>query len=154
MRSWTRRERGLGAGIVLMAVAALVVPAWAADPDEAAVEPATEAALPEERGVVDFRAAPSRAERERIDECMTEHGFGPGSQAGEVFTVPAPDGAGDELPAPPEPDPEFKRAAEECGLPKPPHAIAMIRRAAAARDGELCALPAPPPLLREERDER
>ena len=139
MRNWTRRERGMGLGLVLMAVAAIAVPAWAAGDEEAVTEATGDA--------VDAIPAAVTAERERIDKCMTEHGFGPGSHAGKTFTLPAPEPGSGELTAPPEPDPEFKQAAEDCGLPAPPDAMPLIRAVAKGRGEGLC--PLPPPDLRE-----
>lgn len=154
MRSWTRRERGLGAGIVLMAVAAIAVPAWAADGDEATVEPASDAASEGDVVMVagdgdpqGFLAAPSAEERRKIDQCMTERGFGPGTQVQDTDRLPAPDNGGDVVRAP-APSPEFMRAAEECGLPKPPAVFAAVAEAVEGRAGELCPPPPPPPARR------
>ena len=118
MRNWTRRERGLGAGIVLMAVAALVVPAWAADGG---------------------------------DEGTTYKGFGPGSQAGgAAVEVPAPGAAGaGEIPPLPDPDPAFKKAADDCGLPPPGEVFEAVANEANGRGDNLCPLP-PPPALRDQ----
>ena len=145
MRNWTRRERGMGLGLVLMAVAAVALPAWAADGDDAAT---TEASA----GAQDPIPEAVIAERERVDKCMTEHGFGPGSQAGATVEVPPPGGAGaGEAPPLPEPDPAFERAAEDCGLPAPGEVMTAIRGELDGRGDKLCSLPPPPPLRDQQR---
>jgi hypothetical protein len=136
----------MGLGLVLMAVAAIAVPAWAAGDEEAVTEATGDA--------VDAIPAAVTAERERIDKCMTEHGFGPDSQAGATVEVPAPGQAdADEIPPLPEPSPAFKKAAEECGLPAPGEVMMAVRGELEGRGGELCALPAPPPLRGQGQDE-
>jgi hypothetical protein len=103
MRNWSRRERGLGAFLVLALAAAIVVPAWADDDDPASVEPA---ALPSG----DARAAEA-PEADGLVRCLQRHGAD--------LPVPRPE----ELPAPlprPADDGSFRRATEACGLPEPP----------------------------------
>ncbi len=150
MRNWTKREQGMGLGLVLMAVAALVVPAWAAGgDDEGTTGTVTNEATADGQDVIPAEAI---AERGRIDECMTEHGFGPGSQAGATIEVPAP-GEADEIPPLPEPSPAFKKAAEDCGLPAPGEVMMAVRREFEGRGDKLCPLP-PPPEVRELNDEQ
>ena len=149
MRNWTRRERGLGAGIVLMAVAALVVPAWAADGgDEGTTGTVTNEATGNSEDMI---PAAVTAERGRVDECMTDKGFGPGSQAGgAAVEVPAPGAAGaGEIPPLPDPDPAFKKAADDCGLPPPGEVFEAVANEANGRGDNLCPLP-PPPALRDQ----
>jgi hypothetical protein len=146
----------MGAGLVLMAVAAVAVPAWAADGDTTtAAEVTTDSATAGEVGTIEtddsqgMLALPSKEERERIDKCMTEHGFGPGSgPPAAVEMVPPDDGDATEVPPAPEPDSAFKKAADDCGLPAPGVAIAAVGNVADARGGELCALPPPPEIRR------
>lgn len=108
MKSWTRRERGLGAALALAVTAVIVVPAWADDGDSASVEPAP---LPsgDARGVVVAVPAPGS---DGLVDCLRRHGA----------ELPAMRPEGNELPAPlPRPDDgAFHRAAEACGLPEPP----------------------------------
>ena len=165
MSRWTTRERGLGAAVVLMAVAAIAVPAWGADDDpgdNATVEVASDSAgdggvvmLPAHGDLQDLPPLPSAEDRKKIDQCMTDHGFGPGTQA---TPVPAPPDAGADNQQgdgqafeAPEPDPAFKRAAEDCGLPAPPPGKAIAVAIAGDRNGdELC--PPPPLTLHDDQD--
>jgi hypothetical protein len=103
MKNWSRRERGLGAALVLAVAGAIVVPAWAGGEDGAEVE---QAQAPSAGAVVPPR------EPDGLAECLRRHGAG----------LPASRPEGDELPTPiPRPDDEaFARAAQECGLPEPP----------------------------------
>ena len=148
MRNWTRRERGLGAGVVLMAVAAIAVPAWAAGGSAEELAPAGEKGdvvmAPSPAPVHGLVAAASADERRRIDACMSEHGFGH-DDGGTAFELAAPRPNDGELPGPPERDPEFERAAEDCGLPAPGAAIALHREAAEGHGEAACPLP-PRPL--------
>ena len=142
MSRWSPRERGLGAALVLAALAAIAVPAWAAtESDEAAVEPAADAAfvVPAPAGARDHAIAvrPSAEEREELEEfqrCMREEGV-------ELPAPPRLDQKPSIAPAP-RPEDGFRRAAEACGLPEPPHAIAF----AAPGEAEADRLSAPPPL--------
>jgi hypothetical protein len=107
MKQWSRRERGLGAALVLAVAGAVVVPAWAGDSDPASVELAP---LPSGDGA--GAVAPPQ-EPDGLADCLRRHGA----------NLPAARPEGDELPVPiprPDFDEAFRDAAEACGMPEPP----------------------------------
>ena len=107
MRNWSRRERRLGAALVLAVAAAIVVPAWAGEDDPASVEAAP---LPSGDG---GGAVVPAEEPDGLADCLRRHGA----------NLPASRPEGDELPVPiprPDFDEEFRAAAEACGLPEGP----------------------------------
>jgi hypothetical protein len=111
MRNWSRRERGLGAALVLAVAAAIAVPAWAGDGDPASVEPATVASG--EGGAVIAAVKP-----DGLADCLRRHGAN--------LPVRRPEGDEQLLVPKPRLDDDggfrrtFRRAAEACGLPEPP----------------------------------
>ena len=140
MRSWTKREQGLGVALALAAVGAIVVPAGASSGDDRAAVPIVDKLTDQERQKMDDLAG-----------CMREHGVDPPPPPGELRP-------GEARPAPPRVD-VLKRAAEECGLPEPTGVaipFTLPAKKAAARRDEFsaglreCAVP--PPMVESERD--
>jgi hypothetical protein len=140
MRSWSKRERALGAALALSVVAAIVVPAQADDStDGGAAAPASSTAAegdaaqapliaargaPARARLIPIRGAPARATlpaevdpppaADGLTDCLRRHG------AQLPAIRPEGDELPDELPVPRPADEAFSRAAEACGLPEPP----------------------------------
>ena len=138
MRSWSKRERALGAALALSVVAAIVVPAQADDStDGGAAAPASSTAAEGDAAQAPLIAAQGAPARARLIPIQGGDAAR-ASLPAEVDPPPAADGLadclrrhgaqlpairpeGDELPVPrPADDEAFSRAAEACGLPEPP----------------------------------
>ena len=145
MKRWSPRERGLGVALVMVALAAIAVPAWAESTTEEAGSAAAELSFEKATGpaggdegdelVLPAPSGKELEELERFERCMRERGI----------TLPAPPPLDEEPSTEPLPAPggEFERAAAACGLPGPGHEIAF----AEPGEGEvhrLCPLPPPP----------
>ena len=109
MNNWSRRERGLGAALVLAVAGAIVVPAWAGDGEDGDATSVERAPLPSGDGA---GAVARELEPDGLTDCLRRHGA----------NLPVPRPETDELPVPvPRPDDDaFRHAVEACGMPEPP----------------------------------